>query len=159
MDSMNPLSPADSRLPPQVTVSGGEDHTDTRIQVALFPATDTGRLFRLISIIQTPSALRNFDLSEIYLAARIAERPSCSHEAAEEVTIRRWGFDELVVSWNDWAIPDSDCAQIALLDNSPIKQRVALGFARKCVLQSDCCLKCLAGRAKETGRSLVLPLR
>lgn len=152
MDSANDLERADERLPPRVTVSGGEDRIETRIQVAFFPATDTGRLFRLTSIIQTSSALRTFDPSVIYLAARIAERPVCNHEVAEEITIHNWSFDNVVMSWNDWAIPNSDCAQISLLDNSPIKQNIALGFARKCVLQSGCCLKCLTKRAREMGR-------
>lgn len=66
--------------------------------------------------------------------------------------MHNWSFDDVVQKWNQWGGPlASDCAQIALLDDEPEKQNIALGYGRKCILQSDCCLKCLAKRALETG--------
>jgi hypothetical protein len=92
---------ADDRFPLEVTVSGGKDHIDVSIHVAFFSATDAGHLFRLMAIIQTPTALRTFDPSMIYLAACITERLSYDHEEVEEIALHNWSFNEVVVSWND----------------------------------------------------------
>ncbi|RSL81937.1 hypothetical protein CEP52_017084 [Fusarium oligoseptatum] len=79
-------------LPSVVTASGGQDLTDVEIRLAFFPVTSTGEVLQLTALLKTPSALRTFDPSQIYQAARLAERPECTHSRAEEATFSEMAF-------------------------------------------------------------------
>jgi hypothetical protein len=138
-------------IPPQVSTSGGEDTDSVQIETAIF--SNTGDLYRIISMVRTNSALRILNPLDVYRGAILAVRPICTHDTVDEAVIHPWMLNDILLGWNSSKTPDGEHAHIALLENSRTKQNVAIGFAaQRSVLQGrNCCFRCLANTTKEKG--------
>jgi hypothetical protein len=143
----------DKRAPTQATVKEGVDSADVDVKCGIFPAD--GLTYRLMMIITTNNAMCALNPTDVYHAAMLAVRPTCSHEIATAMTIYPWSLDTIIQCWTRHGDLAGEWPHVALIGDSVLKQNIVLGFARsRCVMQNrQCCFSCLVKEAKE--RNLV----
>lgn len=149
IESQHSSTAQSTNLPSPRPISSGEDEEDVKVETAIF--SNTGDLYRIMSMVRTSSTLRILNPLDVYRGAILAVRPSCTHDMIEEVMVHPWFFNDVLLGWNSHKTPISENPHIALLEHTPTKQNVAIGFAAaRCVLRSEqCCFRCLAETAKE----------
>lgn len=137
--------------PEQRYVSGGSDSQEVSVFSSVL--CKSGSLYRIMTLVRAGQALRVFDPSRVYRGLMLSKRPNCSHSSTEKLVFP-WNFERLIQAWGLHAERYGEyggpLVHVALLEGSPLKQNIAIGFApRGCTVQSDkCCFKCLVDVAK-----------
>lgn len=128
-------------------VDGGGDAEELRIEGVVF--SSKGDLYRHMTVVRTSKCIRAVNPLRIYRGAMLAQRPTCNHlSEASGVNVHPWTLNNVIKGWNSWKIPDGEGPHVALLEDSRVKQNVAIGFATRCVLSTgQCCFACLAQAA------------
>jgi hypothetical protein len=132
-----------------------ETSDETPVEVFSSIIANTDDLYRLMTIVATPSSIRVFDVANTYRGHLLALRPKCNHSQNSDLVIAHsWSIDQIIQGWNSWAAPEGQGAHLALFQDNALQQNIAVGLAAEaCILQGrDCCLQCLARISAEQGR-------
>lgn len=138
----------DTSVPDIQFVEGGGDAEEVHAEGVVF--SSKGDLYRHMTVVRTSKCIRALNPLRIYRGAMLARRPTCNHlSEALGANVHPWTLNDVIKCWNSWKTPDGDGPHVALLEDSPVKQNVAIGFSTRCVVQTgQCCFPCLAQSAK-----------